>query len=425
MQLTTVDKLVEEYCSKPWKVLRENKDPTWWTPLLPHRLANNSPIVILFRKSLVADCSPVHSWILRLLAGNQPLVALDSLTLLLSRAGGSSLEKKQRKLPKKIDASKAEEDSGTTTVEASDPSELITQDFSYEVDRSKSPANNESPLPTDYPKKVKRSKVAKEKQLAQLDRIFLRRFETNPSLKPEDKNQYFEIKDEPENFAPDIEYVVDVLEVLKDALLVAPTEKFQQTVSFLFYVISKPEGKIQRQILQRAMLRSINLLTYWLCVAKDRARECFLNEFKGTSDPVALVTGAFGKVYYYNSISIKARWLKDNWQIFKNDEAGEIEDEEEEEEEEEELETNEDFFRFYQKAVTAPHMMYRIGKFLFEKFHSLHSHFHFRSLVLFYVYLVPTSFNRFADLFRKMAEEYKDERIHHFLRAVQIILELE
>ena len=70
-------------------------------------------------------------------------------------------------------------------------------------------------------------------------------------------------------------------------------------------------------------------------------------------------------------------------------------------------------------------MMYQIGKFLFEKFNRLHSHFYFRSLVLFYVYLVPTSFNQFADLFRKMTDEYKDERIHPFLRPVQIILELE
>lgn len=128
------------------------------------------------------------------------------------------------------------------------------------------------------------------------------------------------VDEDPESLqrAATLERVLDVFESFaatrKDST-VEESRTFKRMVQFLLFVIDKPKGKNQRKILQKCVLRSLSLLT--MCLVRDLAvtKSMLLDEFDGSADAV---TGALGRVAFYNPDSYKAIWLRDNWSTYPN-----------------------------------------------------------------------------------------------------------
>ena len=290
---------MDDYFSQPWAFLQRlgqgtssgsqksdfNESQWWWLDLL---LQNNNKlparhdfeIVQRFRATILSFSSSIDQWTLRLIIGNHPLVALHSWSLVLARAKGiCSRDPKETGNPPEIERSVTPISGG-----------------------SKSPSRTPSPYPSPSTNNSNLRKGAV---------IKLRAFESGPSGLVA-SHEYFELEDGEglsEKIVAELGQVLDLIELMRIPLLLFPDPThFSQTVSFLFDLVERPEGKNQRLMMQNIVMRSIAVLAFFLTINVERTRKSILESFQGNGERAV---GAVARVAYYNPGANIVVWLKD------------------------------------------------------------------------------------------------------------------
>jgi len=384
--------IYQRYLTSPWDVVNDPSVPRdWWVSFVDSFQTEHShSLVQLFRRLLlVAKPTKKDLWTLRIIAGAHPLVAIQSLSLVLSRGKGVF--------------------SGLNKNSVGDSQPLI--------ERSKSPLEGDS----------KRPRTITVQRFGVEDSPFTH---LRAEAVEDHELEYVELTDtDPESFerTRELENALDIVEVLRRPLVLSPDRHFREAIAFLLALLAKPEGKAQRQVMQRLVIRAGGVLAYWVSADPDRARRLLISECDDLPD---YVSGAINRMAYYNPGAKKMQWIKENW----NDPTMTVRfppelrvlDEDAPSEQIKLLDNKAvDYEHLYRETCLRPSLVLALEDGILRRLASvgIHPyHKHFVSLVLCLAYNAPHKALRIAsnleEWMRNKDEARRDERIIAFLEGV-------
>jgi hypothetical protein len=403
---------LHQYLESPWnyKLSQLDNEKFWisFCSLAENKIIMRStvPIIHLFRQTLQKDIlSKTDVWILRLIVGNHPLIALDSLTLILARAKG---------VVGAISSSLGSDPPANNKPPDQSPSREKTPPIKYPRLANGSPSPPRVNTPTMI--EVKSSLVRVKSFL-----------EDSSNQRVAGQHEFFEITDtEPENVARirDMELTLDILELMKYPLLQANESKLGECISFLTTIIEKPEGKLQRQLMQRLVVRSIGLLGFWLCGTPAKTRKLLLKEYRDSKEKCS---GSIARVAYYNQGGAKIVWVKDN--LFDSSmisDSSILELAQDRDVPQLKLSGDVNYEHLYREALLKPSFVLALESEIYARLSAGITNEHFLSLALAFAYQLPQDLEPFAAALEswKLNSKKTDEKVEAFLEAVRIVLEV-
>jgi hypothetical protein len=403
-----------EYWANPWEYSLKQTDRNWWVKLMVDeegRLKNNDwcnhHLVVLLRNTLVKPVvTNVDCWVLRLLVANHPLVALGSLQLILARAKG---------VPEKV----APSSTGTLH---QDSSQRAVSPVSLDGRSKTPPPPRTSPSPSaDTPSRARTPEVVRPKQAL----IRVKSFSEDSSKRFAGVHEFFELTDtEPEDTRRIAEYelVLDLLETIKHSIILGPESTFAACITFLINAIEKPEGKLQRQLMQRLVLRSIGLIAFWLACDPLKTRKHLLLEFNGSAEKCV---GCIARVAYYNQGASKVLWVKEK--LFDQSEInGDFPKDLQDRHDlpQVKLPRNVNYAELYKETLLKPYIVRTLESEIYARLSAGEANSDFVKLALAFIYNTPENIEPFAAALEswKLATRIENDSVNSFLEGARIVL---
>jgi hypothetical protein len=273
---------MEAYLARPWAVrealLREQQPDGaawWWQSLLVEGNTESireymrlqSPVERLLRRTLVSFNATTDQWVLRIICASHAPLAIHLWPLVLARAKGICLKAQAPNEP---------------------PQRPTTPTRNSTPNRGSTP----SPEPQTPNQGIIYKAFERDDMASKNPRLFFEMEDSDP------------ITDEG---LVQLSQILDLVEVMRFPLLAGPYERLYQTMEFLFDVITRPEGKLQRQKTANLVMRACGVIAFFLSEDAARTKRALAECFQGSMERAM---GAISRVNYYNPGASLVMWLK-------------------------------------------------------------------------------------------------------------------